>query len=110
MDPFITTTVIPAIVVFVISILIGWFGKSGWDSIIMGKYATFKNMFINFGPAIKAFDEQLYTDLENVINTLDAAFADNAITMAEFNAILKTFKPFITRIEVVIAFIASKKE
>ena len=30
MDPFIVETVIPAAIVFVVSILIGWLAKSGW--------------------------------------------------------------------------------
>lgn len=108
MDPFIVETVIPATIVFVVSILIGWLAKSGWDSIVMGNYSKAKNIFENFGPIIQTFDEELYNELKNVFNTLDASFADNSLTMAEFNNIMKSFKPLLKRMDDVIKLLGSK--
>ena len=99
---------IEAVIVAAAGVFIGWLMNNGYYSKIQGIFEAMCNTFDNFGDVIKAYDEQLYTEFEACITTLKVSFADNALTMAEFTSILKTFMPMYNRILALIAKIGSK--
>lgn len=101
---------IGAIVIAIVAFVIGWLVNNGYYSKVQGMFEAMCNTFDNFGEVIKSYDAQLYSEFEACINTLKASFADNALTMAEFTAIYKTFIPLYKRVLAIIAKIGTKTE
>lgn len=103
-------TLISGVIVAAIGFLIGWMMNNGYYSKAQGVFQTMVNVFENFGDVIKSYDPELYIEFEACIKMLTVSFEDNALTMAEFNDILKTFTPLYNRVLKVIAKIGTKTE
>lgn len=99
---------IGAIVIAAVAFIIGWLVNNGYYSKVQGMFEAMCTTFDNFGEIIKSYDAQLYSEFKACIDTLNASFADNALTMAEFTAIYKTFIPLYKRVLAIIAMIGTK--
>lgn len=72
--------------------------KNGWESKIIGSWEKMKVIYKNIKPLIESYDVKLAEELSTMFKTLEDAFADGGLTLAEFNDVLKSFKPLWNRI------------
>jgi len=71
--------------------------KNGWESKILGVWESMKVVYSKLRDFVVEHDEQLAVELDAMFATLEEAFADGGLTLAEFNAIRKDFLPLWNR-------------
>lgn len=96
-------TIIVAIIVAIIGAVIGWTKRAGWDTKFENIYIKYKLVFDVSGTLIKAYDEQLYNELAELLTKMKLAYESPEFTADEFNAIVKEGQDVIDRVEDLLA-------
>ena len=92
-------TVIVAIIVAVISGVIGWTKRKGYDTKFENIYIKYKMVFEIAGALIKAYDEPLYNELNEALAKMKSAYESPEFTADQFNEIVKECQDVLNRVD-----------
>lgn len=90
--------IIGAFVVAIISVVITIIVKNGWETHILNVWNEMRDIYDAWKPILHNYDDtQLFEEIEELMNSLEEAFADSELTLKEFNAIRKSGMPLWNR-------------
>ena len=82
-------TLIVAVVCALISFVIGWTKRKGWDLKAEDLYSKYKLIFDISGNLVQTIDAQLYEEMKEAVEKMTEAYQSTSFTPDMFNEIVK---------------------
>lgn len=86
-----------AIVAAIVAYLIGYSKRKGWDDTISDKIESYNFLFTVMGTIIRSLDEQLYNEMSQVIDKLNAMYQTENVTAQDIQQVIDEAKDVFDR-------------